>query len=149
MKKNSTILLQVVVLALGIGVLFFMLWEPHIEGRNIGATLTDIYFNDPFLAYAYTASISFFVILYQTFKVLGYVRQNETSSQAMGKALRTIQYCGKILVAFVLGAEAWLFLFQRGKDDIAGGVFMGLLVIAVAGGIAIAADRFGKRLQRN
>lgn len=58
MKKISTIFLQVVIVLIGIGALALMLWEPHIEGGNVRATLFEIYFKDPFLAYAYTASTS-------------------------------------------------------------------------------------------
>jgi hypothetical protein len=58
-----------------------MLWEPHLEGRNAHATLFQIYFNDPFLAYAYMASIAFFVALYQAFKLLGHIARNEVFSQ--------------------------------------------------------------------
>ena len=59
MKRSSTIFLQVVVVLIGIGALAIMLWEPHIEGRNAHATLFEIYFKDPFLAYAYIGSIPF------------------------------------------------------------------------------------------
>ena len=45
----------------GIGALAFLLWEPHLEGRNANATPYELYFNDPFLAYAYVASVSFFM----------------------------------------------------------------------------------------
>ena len=93
MKRSSTIFLQVVIVLIGIGALALMLWEPHIEGRNAHATLFEIYFKDPFLAYAYIASIPFFVALYQAFKVLGYAGQNKVFSQAAVKALRTIKYC--------------------------------------------------------
>ena len=60
MKRSSTIFLQVVIVLIGIGALALMLWEPHIEGRNAHATLFEIYFKDPFLAYAYIASIAVF-----------------------------------------------------------------------------------------
>ena len=73
MKKSSTIFLQVVIALIGIGALALMLWEPHLEGRNAHATLFQIYFNDPFLAYAYIASIAFFTALYQACMLLGYV----------------------------------------------------------------------------
>src|ERR1043166_6833059 len=98
MKRGSTIFLQVVIVLIGIGALSLLLWEPHVEGRNAHATLFQIYFNDPFLAYAYTASIAFFVALYQAFKVLGYVRQNTTFSQATVKALRRIKYCAMTII---------------------------------------------------
>ncbi len=88
MKRSSTIFLQVVIVLIGVGALAVMLWEPHIEGRNAHATLFEIYFKDPFLAYAYMASIPFFAALYQAFKVLGYVRQNKIFSQATVNSLR-------------------------------------------------------------
>jgi hypothetical protein len=147
MKKSSTVFLQVVILLIGIGALALLLWEPHIEGRNAHATLFQIYFNDPFLAYAYIASIAFFVALYQAFKLLGYVGIGDVFSQRSVKALRTIKYCSMSLVGFLLGAEAYFFLVQRGKDDIAGGVMMGLFLIFVSVVVATAAAVFERTLQ--
>ena len=138
MKRSSTVFLQVVIVLIGIGAFALVLWEPHIEGRNAHATLFQIYFNDPFLAYAYTASIAFFVALYQAFKLLGYIGQNNVFSQPAVNALRRIKYCAKALVGFIVAAEAYLFIV-RPADDIAGGVFMGLLAIFAFGVIAIAA----------
>jgi len=147
MRKTSTIFLQGVVVLIGIGVLALMLWEPHVEGRNVHATLFEIYFKDPFLAYAYFASISFFVALYQAYKLLGYVRQNKVFSQAAVNALRTIKYCAIALVGFLLGAEAYFGTVQRGKEDIAGGVMMGLLMIFLSAVIGTAAAVFERTLQ--
>jgi hypothetical protein len=147
MKKSSTVFLQVVIVLIGIGALALLLWEPHIEGRNAHATLFQIYFNDPFLAYAYIASIAFFVALYQAFKLLGYVGRGDVFSQRSVKALRTIKYCSMSLVGFLLGAEAYFFLVQRGKDDIAGGVMMGLFLIFVSVVVATAAAVFERTLQ--
>ena len=93
MKRSSAAFLQTVIVLIGIGALALMLWEPHIEGRNKHATPSEIYFKDPFLAYAYVASIPFFVALYQAFKVLGYAGRNEIFSQAAVNALRTIKWC--------------------------------------------------------
>src|ERR1700704_4707056 len=92
MKRSSTIFLQGVIGLIGIGALALLLWEPHIEGRNAHATLFEMYFKDPFLAYAYIASIPFFVALYQACKVLGYAGQNKVFSPAAVNALRTIKY---------------------------------------------------------
>lgn len=139
--RSSTILLQIVTVLIGIVVLALMLWEPHIEGRNVNSTLYEIYFKDPFLAYAYMASVAFYVALYQAFKLLGYIGQNKVFSQASVKALRTIKYCAQIIVAFIVGAEAYLMIVRPG-DDIAGGVFMGLLAIFGAGMVVIVAKIF-------
>src|SRR5260221_3123869 len=100
MKKSSTVFLKVVIVLIGIGAFALMLWEPHLEGRNAHATLFQIYFNDPFLAYAYIASILFFVALYQAFKLLGCIGRNEVFSQRSVKALGTIKYCAMSLVGF-------------------------------------------------
>src|SRR5881396_4382145 len=93
MKRGSILFLKAVLVLIGIGALALMLWEPHLEGRNAHATLFQIYFNDLFLAYAYIASIAFFVALYQAFKLLGYVGRSDVFSQRSVKALRTIKYC--------------------------------------------------------
>jgi len=123
------------VVLIGIGALALLLWEPQIEGRNAHATLLQIYFNDPFLAYAYTASIAFFVAIYQAFKVLGYARQEKLFSQASIKALRTIKFCATAIIAFVAGGE--IFIMVGNSDDRAGGVFMGILI--AFGSLVIAA----------
>ena len=126
---------------IGIGTLAFMLFEPLIEGRNAHATLYQVYFNDAFLAYDYISSITFFAALYQTFKALSYVRQNKAFSQATSRALRTIRYCMLTLIALVAAPLAYLFIVRPG-DDIAGGVFMGLLIILISIVIASAAAMF-------
>ena len=146
-KRSATIFLQVVIVLIGIGALALMLWEPHLEGRNAHATLFEIYFKDPFLAYAYLASIAFFVALFQAFTLLGYIGQNKVFSLNSVRALRTIKYCAMTLVAMIGAAVAYLFIAVRGKDDIAGGVAMGLLMIFVSCVIGTAAAVFERLLQ--
>ena len=143
--KRSSIFLQVVIVLIGIGVLALMLWEPHIEGRNAHATLFEIYFKDPFLAYAYIASTPFFFALYQAFKVLGYAGQNKVFSQAAVKALRTIKYCAIAIIGFVVVGE--IFIMLGDSDDRAGGVFMGILITFGSIVIATAAAMFERILQ--
>jgi hypothetical protein len=148
MKRGSTIFLQVVIVLIGVGVLALLLWEPQVEGRNVNATQFEIYFKDPFLAYIYLAFVPFFVGLTRAFKILGYARRNEIFSQPSLRALRVIKYCALTTAIFILGAEAYLFIFMRGKDDIAGGVMMGVFIILVSAIIATAAAVFGRKLQR-
>jgi Protein of unknown function (DUF2975) len=146
MKRSSTFL-QVVIVLIGIGALALMLWEPHIEGRNAHATLFEMYFKDPFLAYAYLASIPFFVALYQAFKVLGYVRQNKTFSQATVKALRTIKYCAIAIIGFVAVSVIFMYPMFGDKDDRPAGVFMRILITFPSIVIATAAAMFERILQ--
>jgi Protein of unknown function (DUF2975) len=146
MKRSSTFL-QVVIVLIGIGALALMLWEPHIEGRNAHATLFEMYFKDPFLAYAYIASIPFFVALYQAFKVLGYVGQNKTFSQATVKALRTIKYCAIAIIGFVAVSVIFMYPMFGDKDDRPAGVFMRILTTFASIVIATAAAMFERILQ--
>lgn len=143
----STIFLQVVIVALGIGAVALLFWEPRIEGVNARATtLYEIYFDDPFLAYAYIASIPFFVVLYQALKILGYVRQDKAFSQTTVKALRTIKYCAMSIIGFAVGGE--IFIILSSSDDRAGGVFMGVLIIFGSVIVATVAAMFEHLVHR-
>jgi cytochrome bd-type quinol oxidase subunit 2 len=145
MNRSATIFLQVVIVLIGIGALAILLWEPHVEGRNAHATLFQIYFNDPFLAYAYVASIPFFVALYQAFKVLGYAGQNQVFSQSAVKALRMIKYCAITIIGFAAGAEIIILLSD--EEDKPGGIFIGILITFASIVIATAAAMFERILQ--
>ena len=147
MKRSSTIFLQAVILLLGVAVFTFLLWEPNLEGRNVNATLFEVYFKDPFLAYIYLAFVPFFIALYQGFKILGYARRGEIFFQHSVRALQIIKYCALTTAIFILGAEAYLFIFIRGTDDIAGGVMMGAFIILVSAIIVTAAAVFQRILQ--
>lgn len=125
MQRAPALFLQFVTVLIGIGVLGLMLWEPQIEGRNIHATQFQIYFHDPFLAFAYIGSIPFFVALYQAFKLLGYAGRDTIFSAEGVKAARTAKYCALALIGFVALGE--IFIFLAPSDDRAGGVFMGVL----------------------
>jgi hypothetical protein len=124
---------------IGIGAVALLLWEPHLEGRNAHATVFEIYFKDPFLAYAYVGSIPFFVGLYHAFKVLEYAGRNKEFSRATVGSLRTIKYCAILVVGFVAVGE--IFIMSNRSEDHAGGVFMGVLItfasIVVATAMAV------------
>ena len=147
MKQSSATVLQTAIVLIGIAVFVFMLWEPHIEGRNAHATLFEVYFKDTFLAFAYIASIPFFVMLYHAFKLVGYVGRNEVFSLRSLMALRAMKYCAIILIGFVAVGEAYLITMVRGEDDIAGGVAMGILVALVSTVIATSAAVFERILR--
>ncbi len=143
--RFPTKFLQIVTVLIGIAALAFLLWEPHVEGRNAHATLFEIYFKDPFLAYAYLASIPFFMALYQAFKVLGDAGQNKVFSPAAVKSLRTIKRCAMSIIGFVIAGE--IFIGLGDSDDRAGGVFIGILISFGSIVIASAAAMFERILQ--
>lgn len=147
MKSRTTLFLQSVIVLIGIATLAFMLWEPHIEGRNAHATLFEIYFKDPFLAYAYVGSIPFFMALQRAFAMFGHARQKGAFSQSTVDALRSIKHCAMALIGFVAGGVVFILMFGD-KDDRPAGIFMSFLVTFAASLIAVAAAMFARSLQR-
>ena len=145
MKRGSILFLRAVILLLGVAVLAGLLWEPHLEGRNVNADLTTIYFRDPFLAYVYVGSLPFFFGLYQASKLLGYVGQGQPFSPAAVKAIRSIKYCALAVVGFIAGAEAYIILGV--SDDRAGPVAMGIVTSFVGVVTAAAAAVLERVLQ--
>jgi hypothetical protein len=143
MKKSSILFLQAVIVLIGIGALAFLLGMPQLEGRNAHATQFEVYFKDPLLAYAYVASIPLFMALYQAIKVLGYAGQNQVFSPAAVKGLRTIKYCARALIGFiVLG----VLLTLLGESE-PPAIVMGALATFVSIVIAAAAATFERILQ--
>jgi hypothetical protein len=140
-------LLQAFLVLVGIAALAFLLVEPHLEGRNAHATVFQIYFQDPFLAYAYFASLPFFVGLYNAFKIAGTIGQGRILSLQTIKALRTIQVCASLLIGFVVFGE--LLLLMQESDDRAGGVVMGGLVLLGSLLVALAAGRLKRAIEKS
>lgn len=147
MRKGSTVFLQVILVLVGIGALAFLLWEPHLEGRNAHATVFEIYFKDPFLAYAYLASMAFFTGLYQAIKVLGYAGQNRIFSPEAVHALRTIKYCGLAMIAFVVVSVVFMPLGAPNDDDGPQGVVMRVVVAFGSLVVATSAAMFERILK--
>ena len=147
MKKGSTVFLQVIIALAGLGALVFMLWEPHLEGRNTHATVFEVYFKDPFLAYVYLASIAFFTGIYQAIKVLGFAGQNRIFSPEAVKALRTIRYCALAIIAFVAVSVIFMPLSTPADDDGPQGVVMRAVIIFGSIVVATAAAMFEKILK--
>ena len=146
MKRSSTIFLQVVIVLIGIVALAVMIRFPLTEGRAVNLDLFSIY-ADPFIIYGYVASISFFVALYQAFKLLGYIRQNKVFSLSSVKALRTIKYCAIILGTSIVMAGLYIRIFHAEGDDPAGFLAICIVTTFVSIVIATAAGVFERILQ--
>lgn len=147
MKRSSTIFLQTVIVLAGVSVLAAMLGEPLTEGRNAHATLVQVYFHDPFLAYAYAASVAFFVGLYQGFTVLGYASRGQILSPAAVKALRIIKVCAFLTACAIAAADAYIRLAASGRDDPAGAMMLGFIAIFAAAVIGTAVAVLERVLQ--
>lgn len=149
MQRAAMISLQILIVALGLGLLVVLLYEPHLEGVNAGATsLYDIYFDDPFLAYVYISFIAVFVGLYSAFKLAGYAGHSNVCSPESVHALRTITNSALIFAGLILAAVAYIAIAVRGEDDIAGGVAIGLFLIVTSLVVAGVSAKLGQKARR-
>ena len=146
MKSSFALFCQAALVVIGIGVFAFLLWEPHVEGRNAHATVFQIYCQDPFLAYVYIGSTPFFVALYRAWRLFGHARQAGGFSLGTLTALHAIRRCALAIVGFVAGGVVIILLFGDPEDRPAG-IFMSLLVALPACAVALATTRFARRLQ--
>lgn len=147
MNRSFALLLQLALVVLGLAVAAFLLWEPHLEGRNVHATTFEIYFKDPFLAYVYVGSLPFFMALYRAYKLLGHVRIMGAFSRVTVEALCSIKRCAFVLMGFVAGGVVIILVFGD-KEDRPAGVFMSFLVTLGASAIAVTAAAFARNVRR-
>lgn len=143
MNNTSTKILQAVIVLIGIGTLAFLLWEPQVEGVNARASFFEIYFQDLLLAYAYIASIPFFVALYKAFTVLGDAGRHTILSPSALKSLRTIQCCAISMIPLIVGGVAFILL--QPTDDRPPILMMGLILIVGSIIVATVARMFEHR----
>ena len=129
---------------MGLAVLTGVLWEPHLEGRNINADFMTIYFHDPFLAYIYFGTLPFFFALYQAFKLLGYIEQNKTFSPDSVRVLRNIKYCAMIIVGLVAPLIPYAFFIAEEAPPL---VVMSIVIIFTSSVIATFAALLQKLFQ--
>jgi hypothetical protein len=124
---------------IAIGTLAYLIRFPQLEGRAAHLDLIHIY-ADPLILYGYVASIPFFIALYQAFRLLGYVDNNQVFSQSAVKAVRMIKYCALAMPVFIIIGLAWIVLGANG-DDFAGpvalGIFATFVSIVIATGVAV------------
>ena len=145
-KQTPTLFLKIVILLIGLATIFALIRFPLTEGRAANLSLFSIY-ADPFIIYAYIASIPFFAGLYQAFKLLGFIGENKVFSLNSVKALKTIKYCAGLLSVFIFAALVYIKIFHASGDDPAGFIALGILTSFSSIVTATAAAVFEKTLQ--
>ena len=147
MKGMSIVFLQAVVVLIGIVVLAMLIRVPLTEGRATNLDLFSIY-ADPLILYGYAASIAFFVALYKSFKLLGYIGQNKVFSPSSVQTLRSIKYCAIVLSILIVLAGVYISLVHHKDDDPAGFIAMCIVTTFVSIVFATAAA-IGEKLLQN
>jgi hypothetical protein len=116
MKQSSILFLQGVIILIGIVALAIMIRLPLTEGRATNLDLFSIY-TDPFILYGYAASIPFFIALYKSIKLLGYIGQNKAFSLNSVKTLRSIKYFAIVMSILIVMAGLYIMIFHNKDDD--------------------------------
>lgn len=145
MKRFLTLMFQTAVVLLALGAFAFLLWAPKVDGANAHATVFEVYFTDPFVAYVYVASIPFFAGLYRAFSLLGHFRKRGAISQETVDALRAIRRCAFWMLGFVPGGMAFILSGEPEPP----GIVMSLFIALVAGLVAIGATLSVRAVQKN
>ncbi|MCK0147851.1 DUF2975 domain-containing protein [Arenibacter sp. F26102] len=146
MKRITIIFLQAVIALIAVVALFMMIRLPLIEGRAENLDLFSIYF-DPFILYGYASSIVFFIALYKTFKLLGFIGQDKLFTLNSIRTLRSIKYCAIILSILIAMAGIYIKLYHHKEDDPAGFLAMCIILTFISITVAIAVAVFEKKLQ--
>ena len=145
MKKGSTLFLKVVILLIAIVVLIWIIVFPQLEGRAKDLDLISIY-SDPFIIYGYIASIPFFFVLYQAFKLLNLIDADKAFSQEAVDTLKKMKFASLSLIGFIALGLFYIRFFANG-DDSAGPTALGILASFAAAVFATVAAVFQKLLQ--
>lgn len=147
--RPSTAFLRAVTVLVGLVVLAVLVFEPHVEGRNMGATPAEIYLHDPFLLFVYVGSIPFFIALFQAFKLLGYVGYVGSGESAFSaRSLRAsplIRDGARVTIGFVVVGVV-ILMFVGEERPVA--LFLGLLPTLALLTVASSAALFERLLQR-
>jgi hypothetical protein len=146
MKKISIIFFRALIVITGIAVFVMLIRFPLTEGRAAHLDLFSIYF-DPFILYGYAASISFFIALYNGFKLLGYFGQHQLLSSNAVKALKNIRFWAILFSISIAMAGIFIALFHNKEDDPAGFLAICIVVTFASAVFATIAALFQKRLQ--
>jgi len=146
MKSISIVFLQGAIILIGMIALVLLIWLPMTEGRATNLDVFSIYI-DPFILYGYAASIVFFVALYNAFKLLGTIGQNNVFSLNAVKRLRNIKLCAILLGILIVAAGLFIGFSHPKEDDPAGFLAICIVTTFVAIVVATAAAIFEKVLQ--
>lgn len=132
MQKIAAIFLQTVLLLIAGAALVLMIRLPLTEGRAAQLDWLHIY-SDPFILYGYFSSIPFYVALYQAFRFIGIIRQQQVPSAISIRPLRIIRFCCMVCGVLISLAGLYIRLFHHKDDDPAGflALCMGSLFICM------------------
>lgn len=146
MKKSLTILFQSLIIIVAIIVFIILIKFPQTEGRAIGLDLFHIY-TDPFIIYGYIASFSLFIALYNGFKLVTFIDNDNFYSNNAMNALKKIKHAAISFSLFILFGFLYILFFHSKDDDPAGFVIVSFLFIVLCIIVAKIASKYEMKIK--
>lgn len=145
MKRGTTLFLKLAVLFIGLPIIalciFGLIW---LISNPANPDYEQVLY--PIIIGMYISTIPFFIALYQSFKLLSYIDNNQAFSDLSVKALKKIKFCALIISG--LYAVILPFVFGLAQiDDAPGLVLVGTVPIFASLVIAVFAAVLQRLLQ--
>lgn len=141
MQSGSTIILRGAVSLIALITLAMCVFALP---AGIASDQTDYY--RPILIGMYLPAVPFFLALYQTLKLLGYIDKNQAFSALSAKALMIIKYCALTITGLYAAGMPYIY-YAAEEDDAPGVILIGLVIIFASFVIATAAAVLQKLVQ--
>ncbi|WP_058309139.1 DUF2975 domain-containing protein [Gracilibacillus massiliensis] len=150
MKRGSTLFLKIAIILIGIPVLALcILLLPKIameaiEQAKNGAELAYVVFG--MLIIMYGSTIPFYFALYQAFRLLKYIDENQAFSQLSVRSLNKIKKCAIIISGLYVVSLPLVYIIAE-WDDAPGLILIGMVIVGASMVIAVFAAVLQRLLQ--
>ncbi|OWA34011.1 hypothetical protein B9G55_16880 [Saccharibacillus sp. O16] len=139
MKRGTTFFLRMALLLIALLVLAIYIFVVPTIGRFAAELYPDYtYIKGLVWLDLYATAIPFYLALYRSYQLLGYIDRSEAFSQLAVRALRSIRNCAfGVSGLFAVGMP--LYYLMADKDDAPGIIVIGLVIIFASFTIAVFA----------
>ena len=147
-KNISTVFLRLALVGLGLFVLVLCLVVLPAIYSGWSREFPDLsLLRFPVLVGLGTTAIAFFVALFHSWRLLGYIDTGNTFSLKSVRALRAISYCAGIIAVLYTGAMPIHYNIAQ-EEDAPGLIIYGALFVGIPAAIAVFARLVEKLLQQ-
>lgn len=146
-KQKTTQLLKLAIIVISVTILALCILGFYLLSNN-PANPNYSYILYPIIISIYLSVIPSYIALYKSFRLLCYISENKYYSQVSIKALNNIKYCAIIISTLYVLIIPFIFLLAD-KDDAPGAIIIGMFPILASILIALFANYFKKKLQKN
>ncbi|MDF2606730.1 MAG: hypothetical protein K0S34_925 [Bacillales bacterium] len=145
MKHGSTLFLKLAVILIGLPVLALGLYGIPWLGKN-PVNPDYAYMLYPIVIGMYLAIVPFFIALFQSFKLLSYIDNNQAFSELSVKGLKNIKMCAITISGLYVLIIPFIYMVAE-LDDAPGLIIMGMVPIFASMVIAVFAAVLQRLLQ--